>query len=313
MNEDNNNTMTQADIDNYIHLQAEESINLDFKRGDALKIDDKTKREISKDVSAFANSDGGIIIYGIEEKNFKADNLVFVNGNIITKEWLEQIINSRIQRKIDGLIIEPIRYNGNIEQTIFVVKIPRSLNAPHMTSEKRFYKRYNFESVEMEEYEVRNLYTRQDKTHLEIGEPKISGSANALIGGKPMDFNASIQINIINKGQTIEKLYKVEVRTPRIVTIGSNPYSLQTFFNYLVRHEETHSVFSIPNGSPLFQNELATIGTVDLKITSDNLHDLQNNPIIIRLFYSNGTEEKSFMLLDHLEFNGKKLTRDLLR
>ena len=133
-------TFNQTDIDNYISSQAEETINLDFKRGDALRIDDKIKNEIAKDVSAFANSDGGIIVYGIEEKNFKATNFVFVNGNEVKKEWLEQVINSRIHRKIDGVIIDPIRYDNKIEHTIFVVKIPRSLNAPHMTSDKKFYR-----------------------------------------------------------------------------------------------------------------------------------------------------------------------------
>ena len=37
--------------------------------------DDKKKAEIAKDVSAFANSDGGIILYGIEEQEHKAHAL----------------------------------------------------------------------------------------------------------------------------------------------------------------------------------------------------------------------------------------------
>lgn len=311
-----NYTFTQNDIDNYISSNSEESINLDFKRGDSLRkgsVENEKERikfDISKDVSAFANSDGGIIIYGIEEKNFKADKLFFVNGNEFTKETLEQIINSRIHRKIEGLIIDPIRYDDKIEQTIYVVKIPRSTNSPHMISDKKFYRRYNFESIAMEEYEVRGLYNRQEKTHLEIAESKISGYAAALQGGKPIDFNSSIQINIKNIGKTIEKLYKVEVHTPRIVTIGSNVHGHQAIFKNLVRQEDTHSIFSIPNGSPLFQDELATIGTFELKINAHNFHDIESHPVVIKLFYTSGIEEKSIMMLDYLLYNGKRLTLD---
>ena len=74
---------------------------------------------------------------------------------------LEQVIQSRIQRKIDGLEIIPVRFENEVKKSIYVIKIPESSLAPHMTSDKRFYKRYNFESVQMEEYEIRNLYNRK--------------------------------------------------------------------------------------------------------------------------------------------------------
>ncbi len=50
-----------------IHLKQEEGLQLDFKRAESLDSADKKKMEISKDVSAFANSAGGAIIYGMAE------------------------------------------------------------------------------------------------------------------------------------------------------------------------------------------------------------------------------------------------------
>jgi hypothetical protein len=304
---------TQKDIDTYISIQAEESINLDFKRGEALKLDDKTKKNIAKDVSSFANSDGGVIIYGIEEKNFKADSLAFVNGNEITKEWLEQIISSRIQRKIDGVLIDPIRYNSKIEQTIYVVKIPRSLGAPHMTSEKDFYKRYNFQSVKMEEYEVRNLYTRQGKTKLSLEIPKITGEAGAFMGGGATEVNTIVQINVLNTGESIEKLYKVVIHIPKLVALHSNQYGEASYYKHLSRHEDIYSIFAIPNNSPLFQNELATVINIKLNINRQNFPDIENNEILIQLFYTNGIEEKRLNLIDDLDYGGRKLTIDDFR
>ena len=59
--------MKIEDINNFISNKIEENLNLDYKASDALQRNDKKTNEISKDVSAFANSDGGLIIYGIKD------------------------------------------------------------------------------------------------------------------------------------------------------------------------------------------------------------------------------------------------------
>jgi predicted HTH transcriptional regulator len=57
---------TVEDIQKLIGTQVQESLNLDYKRSSS--ISNKARAEIAKDASAFANSDGGLIIYGVEEK-----------------------------------------------------------------------------------------------------------------------------------------------------------------------------------------------------------------------------------------------------
>ena len=60
---------TEADIMQYISEAAEESLYLEFKNGMAFKVKDEgLQNEIAKDISAFANADGGVLIYGIAEK-----------------------------------------------------------------------------------------------------------------------------------------------------------------------------------------------------------------------------------------------------
>ena len=76
------------------------------------------------------------------------------------KEWLDQVINSRISPKIDGIRINPIPLKTtNLGQCAYVVWIPQS-NTAHQASDKRYYKRYNFESVAMEDYEIRDAMSR---------------------------------------------------------------------------------------------------------------------------------------------------------
>src|SRR5689334_5136891 len=99
----------EADILEMIRDQVQESLILDYKKCDALQKTDGKKSEMSKDVSAFANSAGGVIIYGVEEdKHIPTGIDVGYDPHDITKEWIEQVVNSRIQRKIDGIRIRAI-------------------------------------------------------------------------------------------------------------------------------------------------------------------------------------------------------------
>jgi hypothetical protein len=154
------NHFDRADIENLIAIGAEESLNLEFKSSAALSRKDSVKDEISKDVSALANSNGGIIIYGINEHDFKATSISFVDGTDFTPEWLEQIISTRIQRKIEGVVIVPILFDDDRKKTVYLVKIPSSGNAPHMASDKRYYRRRNVTVERMDEYEIRNIYSK---------------------------------------------------------------------------------------------------------------------------------------------------------
>src|SRR5215469_5667543 len=92
--------------------KVQESLNLDYKAAGALENTPNNKKEITKDVSAMANSNGGTLIYGIKEfddadKKYLPEKIDSIDQSKITKEWLEQIINT-ISPRIEGIIITPI-------------------------------------------------------------------------------------------------------------------------------------------------------------------------------------------------------------
>jgi hypothetical protein len=160
-----------TDLQKLITDGVAESLTLDYKASASLGKESKQRDELCKDVTAFANSAGGQIIYGIREDKNLPTELDDGADTSITKEWIEQVIDSRVQPRIDGLVITPIKLAKGLG---FVLTIPQAASrAPHQAPDKKYYKRQNFQSSPMEDYEIRDTLRRATtptlQTMLSIG------------------------------------------------------------------------------------------------------------------------------------------------
>lgn len=293
----------QNDLISLIEIQAEESTHLDFKSSGSLEKSDKKKAEIGKDVSAFANADGGIIVYGMKEENHVASEISYIDGNQITKEWLENVINTQISPRIEGIHIYPVRFEKKIEQTVYIVKIPASTRVPHMSSDKRYYRRYDFQSVPMEDYEVRNLFQKVHNSELEIMELLIESNGGGVLAQTTLQtarYKLSFQIK--NTSNRIEHDYKLEVHFPKGVVSDS--------YNEInrahIRDENGYSVFSFGNKTPLFQQELTTVQAFEISLDPHRFRLLKKT-VLCYLYYSNGKKERIFDLAPMLTYQKSSL------
>lgn len=197
---------TLEEIQQMIANGIEESIGLDYKAADALQNTDGKKKEIAKDVSAMANSAGGIIIYGIkefsdDERRHLPEGITPIHRDDFSKEQLEQIISNNISPKIEGLRIYPIALSDPNE-VVYVVEIPQSHTAHQNTRDKRYYKRYNFESVAMDDYEIRDIMNRFRNPVIEL-EFSIEKTHVKINNGNSRRNNKE-QIKIVKESELIE-------------------------------------------------------------------------------------------------------------
>lgn len=188
----------------------EENLRLDYKRADALLKTDGKKSELTKDVSAFANSSGGILIYGIAEfgdeaKRHLPEKLDPLNRAEISKEWLDQVIQT-IQPRIEGVAICPVTIDEAAGTVCYVVEVPQSQTA-HMARDHRYYKRQNFSSIAMEDYEVRDVMSRRSR-------PEIRASVYVnLTSGYPLP-EGTILVKLENIGKVSIHHAMVELEIP---------------------------------------------------------------------------------------------------
>jgi hypothetical protein len=204
----------------------EENAELEYKSAAALQREDKKITEATKDVSAFANSNGGILIYGISEDRTNRHlpgNIDPVDRKAITKEWLEQILNARIRPRIHGIKIHVVTIAD--DKVVYILEIPKGETA-HQANDKIYYRRHNFSVESMFDSEIRDVMARQKapqiKIHFDVGKkPNILIAPN----GRPMLHQQSpylcfLNVHIENVGKIYATYINIVLTLPeRIINL----------------------------------------------------------------------------------------------
>lgn len=210
---------------------------------------------------------------------------------------MEQVIQDNIQRRIEGLKIFPIRDNGDITKSIYIVKIPRSSNTPHMSADKCYYKRNNFRSVKMEEYEVRDLFYRELTPNLKI--------AGYILYDKEGDEDVvkyHFEAQIWNDSNVISTIYKLNCYIVNFITF--NKISWEAFkedINYTILDKSRLKISALGK-HPLFPNESVDLLRFTIEIPRKNVNAFVNDATIeLLLMFGNKTDKLSFSVKEHLE------------
>lgn len=160
---------TPAHIAYLLDARVKESRNLDYKRdlpvtkGDGLK-------EFLADVSAFANSGGGVIIYGIAEEDGEPRELVGVMVGDVDVEILrlDQIISGNLDPSLRGCHPQVIKCDE--AKSVLVLRIPQSPNAPHMirAGGPKFFERSTAGKIPMDSYAIRSAFLASENLSRKI-------------------------------------------------------------------------------------------------------------------------------------------------
>lgn len=165
--------LTQDDLQALVTGQVSENIRLEYKR-DLYGQNDNSKKELLKDVSALANSQGGHLIIGIEEFNGRADALYGVRCDNPDDETLrmEQVIRSGIEPNIAGIRIRYIKlsnHESNARRYLFIISISQSNYPPHrvmINNHNRFYLRNSAGVHEPDIEELRAMFAKSPANSL---------------------------------------------------------------------------------------------------------------------------------------------------
>ena len=121
--------VSTADLEALIENEVTEGTLIEYKR-DLYGPTGDDKREFLKDVSSFANTAGGHIIIGMDQKGGLPTNLIGLEGDLdAQKQRLESLLRDRIEPRIVGVRMQPVVVSGI--RNALVIRIPKSWNPPH--------------------------------------------------------------------------------------------------------------------------------------------------------------------------------------
>jgi Putative DNA-binding domain len=155
----------------------EEGSQLDYKVSEWLSKDKVVK--ICKTVSAFANSNGGLLVVGVDDnhetRQFDAGIDPFVLEAQLGTEpelWLRQILTSHLQPRLAPPDIYWVDHPDNQGRKLLLIDMAQTTNGPHQlnfSSDKgRYWYRNGSENKEMEDWQIRDVMNRKAGPQLEL-------------------------------------------------------------------------------------------------------------------------------------------------
>jgi schlafen family protein len=129
------------DLRALVDLREPESRTLEYKEALPNR-SDRDRKEFLADVSALANSSGGVIIYGIREKREDKkktgipEAIVGLTGTTADEaaQRVEQMIRSGLDPALGGFLVRTFNLDEKGDQFLLAVGVPASLLAPHAVS-----------------------------------------------------------------------------------------------------------------------------------------------------------------------------------
>jgi Putative DNA-binding domain len=199
--------------------QYPESETLDFKR-DAPGNDEKDRHEFLKDVCAFANTNGGDLIYGISEKKGYANEISSIPNEATDalERRLSQMLIAGIEPRIAGVRFKIVSQVNN--GSVVIIRVPASYNGPHRVTangRSRFVLRSGTHTSDMSYDQLRNAFDR-----------------TATLVERARQFRAA-RIDAIAAGLGVQKLIEGPICVALFIPIsglyGSHPIDIKTVHN----------------------------------------------------------------------------------
>lgn len=277
----------ESDIDQLVTNSISESKTLEFKK--ELKLsNDEDKREFLSDFSAFANTSGGDLVYGVEENDqgiAKAVPGISVSNIDKTISKIENLLRDCLDPRVAGHQINHIDLkNSNI---VLIITISKSWNSPHRVtfrSHDKFYARNSKGKYPMDVHELRSAFTLSNNITKRIQDflidriIKIENSdtsvkldegaklvlhmipTSSMLLGSNLEFS-NIKNYIPKLSGIITRSYNHQYNLEGFMTYNVNEFYVQVFKTGIIESVQTGIIYDILD-KPLIPSSIIESGLI---------------------------------------------------
>ncbi|MFA5995569.1 MAG: ATP-binding protein [Patescibacteria group bacterium] len=239
-------------IENEIH----ENRTIEYKQ--TLLLDSsENKKEFLKDVSSFANTEGGDLIFGLKEENGLPTAIVGLELHDIDAEKLriESLIRDgiepRIQSKIHTIFLDD-------HKVVIIIRIKKSWTAPHrviLGGHDKFYARNSAGKYPMNTNQLREMFNASMTIYDKIKQFRVEKLAEIIADETPVSLSGKTKIVLhiipftafdpITKF-TIEELQSISGELRPIYSYGYTPrININGLLNYSSSEQSIHTYLQL--------------------------------------------------------------------
>ena len=157
-----------------INDHQEEHLQLDFKTINAAITSGDDKRQVARCISGFANSSGGIMIWGVVAKKNEdgvdcANSAAEIFNTALLVSRLNTLTGEVVSPSVDGVRHRALTKLGSSSGFVATL-IPESGAPPHMArvGDQRYYKRSGDSFYRMEHFDLQDMFGRRQKPQIEL-------------------------------------------------------------------------------------------------------------------------------------------------
>jgi len=312
--------IVEFDIEELVQNSQPEGKTIEYKQALPGRTD-SAKKEFLSDVSSFANSAGGNLIYGIKEESGLPIEVCGLSDQNPDAEIqrMESLIRSGIQPRISGVQIRSIPLHQ--EKFCIIIRIPRSWALPHMVTFKghdKFYCRNSAGKHPLDVSELRNLFALSDATAQRITHFRRERIGKVIAGECPVLLRdgAKLMIHIIPFGafdpQVNYDTSLLDNVWSKLPPINAHAFSHRFNFDGLLTYEQADDGSGAFSYTQLFRNGIVeALDAVMIQAGGERKLSIGYEEVVLKFIrhYLNvqqelGVEPPLFVMLSLLKVRG---------
>jgi Putative DNA-binding domain len=182
--------VTQVHLEQLVAESASEGSHLEFKRDLSIIWNQEAKHEFLADVSAFANSGGGDLIFGVDENGHGQARAIapqaLANPDQEVRRLQDFLLNLA-EPRLPGIQIHVVPVTiETIAGYVIVLRIPQSWAGPHrVKTNQHFYIRDGLRKRQLDVPEVRSLFLRTESQAQRLRDFRTERVGKILSGDTP--------------------------------------------------------------------------------------------------------------------------------
>ena len=175
-------SLEAPEIQQWIADGRQEDLNLEFKLAPKSLQTTDERKVLAKSISAFANSAGGLIVWGVDARRDPATGVDAASGAMPLT--LPELLLSKLNEytgQATTPIVDGIQHRLTESREFAVTYVPESALPPHMAKlghDNCYFKRSGGSSYRMEHFDLADMFGRRQRPVLALSLRHVAGTAH---------------------------------------------------------------------------------------------------------------------------------------